>query len=211
MTTTVSMILFHGCRPDAQFSSFDKNFVASGEGVGVGVGFYFVTSLKGAAFHADNSTRGKGEALVYVCQLRKSAIMVDRFKAIERQDGQAMAWWIRLPCSISCGSDADWFGGLFKHRPRACPPWEDSDARKCEFLRERGLHAIYDFEGSFTDGYLQGTTILVLAPEMIDIVEILHVKNIHSETVGEAKQYGLADTAAQLGETGVQSRLRRGQ
>jgi hypothetical protein len=204
-----SMILFHGCRPDSPFTAFDETYVGKGEGAGVGVGFYFVTSLKGAAAHADSYTRGKGEALVYVCQLRESAIVLNRFKAIGEQHARSIEWWNRLPCTISCACDENWFGSLFKHRPRACPVWDDSEAKKCEFLRERGLHAIYDFEGSFTDSYLHGTSVLVLAQEMIEIVEVINVKDIHSETVGEAKRYVLADTERRLSETDVQSRLRR--
>ena len=67
---------------------------------------------------------------------------------------------------------------------------------------------MYDSDGSFTDSYLSGLSIVVLDERVIDIIEVLPVEQLHLETIGEPKQYELADTQQKLGKTEVISFLR---
>lgn len=185
------MLLFHGTRKS--FNKFDSAFFDTGEH-SIGVGFYFTDSLKGACAHASRYAPHPGEPLVYVCEVRE-ALILDRWKPISKHSPAVQKHWETLPLAQYCAKDSrDWFEDLFRTLPIGNPTPEPSESQKYTFLRERGFHVMYDSDGSFTDGYLSGLSIVVLDERVIDIIEVLPVEQLHLETIGEPKQYEIADT-----------------
>ena len=196
------MLLFHGSK--ASFTTFDDQHVGSGEGAGVQIGFYFTEYPKGAAHHASSYLHHlDGIAKVYVCKLKPHARVLTRGKPITEHDPELLAFWKdQLPVAKSCtAASRNWFDQL--------DPSSKAGKETCSYLRNAGFHAIVDFEGDQVDGYLGGSCILVIAPAAIEIVEVLPVADILSETMGEFRQHILAESKQALCANGVLSYLRR--
>lgn len=200
------MLLFHGTRK--LFKEFDSTFFGSGE-AGVGVGFYFTDSLKGAYNHATRYAPHPGEPLIYVCEIREPVLMLQMGKEISKHSQEVQRHWETLPVAQYWAKNRrDWFGNLFRMLPLGNPSPEPSDSQKYVFLREWGFQVMYDADGDYTDSYLCGTSIVVLDEQVIDIIEILPAEQLHLEIIGEAKKYELAGIQQELGKTGVRSFLR---
>lgn len=201
------MLLFHGTRK--RFDKFDPAFFGTGE-AGVGVGFYFTDSLKGAYQHATGYAPRPGVPLIYVCEVREPALMLNIRQPISKHSPEVQHHWERLPIAQYLAKESShWFGDLFRMLPFGNPDPEPSESQKYAFLRKHGFQVMYDTEGAYTDAYLCGTSIVVLDERIIDIIEVIPADALLPEMIGDAKEYELADTLRELGNSSVLSYLRR--
>lgn len=205
--------IFHGSR--CLFEKLDSEFVLTGEGVGVGIGFYFVNSLKGAANHAKGYAKQSGEPIVYVAKLKPSIKILTKGEPISSHRPEIYKkWHLELPFSChSIVNCRDWFSRLanehFTLRHHIDRTNKIVEKATCQILLDKGFDAIDNFEWTITDGYLHGTTILILNYDMIEIIESHLVKEIYPEILGDAKKYVISDKKRILGDTNRLSYLMR--
>ncbi|EGR4213424.1 hypothetical protein NTH44_003597 [Vibrio metoecus] len=202
-------ILYHGTRAHP-FDKFDLMKLGSGEGCNAADGFYFASSLLGAANHARYRSRQEGEPCVYVCRFKHDAKVLTLGNAIFLHNEKVQSHWNSLPVWPSCIQSENWYGELGFTPELSLRKTSILDERKkCRYLRNFGFDAIMDFEsGAFLDSYLHGRSHLLLNPEAIEIIEILKVEQIQSELSGKLRHYTLNATEQPLGTTGVFSKLR---
>lgn len=167
--STVERLLYHGSR--ANFEKFNPSSVKTGEGAGVGVGFYFVGNFEGAAMHAIKHNHKKGDPLVYVIKLRPGTKILERELPIEKHNAEILNYWRqRMPSQCwGLSNKRDWFNRLYKNHP-SFELFEEFDERKiCEILLRAGFDVIENFED--TDTPYHSRTTLVLNTNVIEIVE----------------------------------------
>ncbi|BDV44048.1 hypothetical protein GURASL_29710 [Geotalea uraniireducens] len=204
--------LFHGSRAD--FYRFNPLYIGTGENAGPGVGFHFTDSLKGAAAHAKGYVRGDGEPLVYVCRAVTGSNVIRRGIAPAKHPPVIQKIWNeKLPVACSrLFSALNWFDELenyFSPILVADCPSDNSEAKKCHFLQQCGIDFITNYEAGWQDAYLHGDVILLLNPNMVEIIECLRADEICAETIGDPKKYLLSNSQLLLGDTNVLSYLRR--
>ncbi|MDP3012725.1 MAG: hypothetical protein Q8M92_00695 [Candidatus Subteraquimicrobiales bacterium] len=200
--------LFHGSR--AKFKFFDNKFINTGERAGLRIGFEFTDSLKGAANHARDKARSKGEPVVYICKFKKGTKVLKRQVPITSHDDFILDHWNKI-LPITCQkikNEKEWFGDLYKY-VLSIKFSNEIENDTCKFLLESGFDAIDNFECGWQDGYLHGNVILVMNCEQIEIIESFLVIDIGAEiTSDDHKKYFFSETKAPLGETGLMSYLR---
>jgi hypothetical protein len=199
--------IYHGSR--AIFESFDSSFIGTGENAGIGYGFYFATSLKGAANHCWSYCRGDGEKVIYVCKFTKSAKILFVGESVSNHSLDVVNTWGKLPHQYQkMISSKSWFGETTALQSQQINT-DEKIKMLCQILHKVGFDAIYDIEGSSTDSYFHGKSILVLEPESVDIVERLSAVEILDETCGAPKEYYLSEKKQFLDKKNVLSFLRR--
>lgn len=204
-------LIYHGTRAE-KFSQFDLAKLGTGEGANAANVIYFVTSLKGAYNHALLKARQKGTPLVYVCQFKPDAKILTLDMPICEHTNQVRELWDSLPVWVSTKESKNWYYQL------ALPPESSVDhylppldeRKRCDLLRSFGFDGIRNFEaGAWVDSYLHGRSHVILNPNCVDIIEVLNADDIQPEVYGSAKNYCLADHSTALGDTGINSRLKR--
>ncbi|MFG6076881.1 hypothetical protein [Erwinia sp. OPT-41] len=163
------MKLFHGTR--ANFTKFSVDYPGTGEGGRIHA-IWFTDNFKGAKNHALLYARQPGPGRVYECELSDDALILKTDIPLYEQIAVYKAISTHLPVSISVQKYYDHlFGdyhrlsGKFNHHSN------DEDLHN-NILMSAGIDAIHDYEGSWTDPYLHGSTTVVLSLEKIKILEI---------------------------------------
>ncbi len=207
MPNSSGTLWFHGSRAD--FDAFDHAFVGTGERAGIGFGFYLVNSLKGATAHAKSYAKQHGNPIVYVIRMSPDAKILTQGKPISSHSPEILQYWDKA-LTFNCYLLRDnqfWFDDFWKAQHPDYRLSVHDDKEVCSVLFKAGFDAIKNVE--LVDGYLNGSTILVLNPGCFEIIEKLPVEAIYKETLGASKDYYLSDTREELGSTGILSYLRR--
>lgn len=202
-------LIFHGTRAK-EFDKFELGMLGTGEGCNHANGFYFVSNLKGACYHADYKARQVGKPTVYVCAIKEQAKVVTIGKSISMHPKYLQQHWDKLPVWISTKRGKEWYSELAKPpENRIHNDLIDLNERKrCHILRENGIDILKDFEsGQFVDGGYHGRSHLVLNPDSIDIIETLNVEEIYDEIAGRPKFYHLRKEPCIFGKSNILSRL----
>jgi len=172
--------LFHGTRQ--RFAQFDAAFKGTGESGDIDA-CWFTDNFNGARSHALYKNRNPGAPLVYRCELMPEALIADHSKPLAKQPAIAerLRRYTSVGLSCSLGEGADWHALIM--------PFYQTYQGKIFFNGHRGLssnevialylscgiHGVYDWEGAWTDGYLQGTTTVIFDFSVLVIREVIEV------------------------------------
>ncbi len=172
--------LFHGTRQ--RFETFDASFKGTGESGDIDT-CWFTDNFNGARSHALYKNRNPGAPLVYRCELLPGALIADHSKPLAAQPAIAERLRRYTPVGLSCslGDGPDW------HALKM--PFYQTYQGKIIFSGHRGIfgddiiaiyrscgiHGVYDWEGAWTDGYLQGTTTVLFDFSVLVIREVIEV------------------------------------
>ena len=181
--------IFHGAR--SQFQQFHDRKAGSGEGAGVKIGYHFTGTLAGAAHHAEHYVRSDHKPVVYVCRLKSQANILCRGERITNHAEEIQQMWQQMPLVYSTLNDSnDWYELLLSQNFSDKSVIEDEDVYKLRLLSQHGFDGVDDFEGWLTDGHFGSATLLVLNPDVIEIVEVMDVESHWNEIV-QRKTYKL--------------------
>lgn len=174
------MELFHGTRQ--RFAQFDAAFKGTGESGDIDA-CWFTDNFNGARSHALYKNRNPGAPLVYRCELMPEALIADHSKPLAKQPAIAerLRRYTSVGLSCSLGEGADWHalkmpfyqtyqGKIFFNGHRGL-----SSNEVIALYLSCGIHGVYDWEGAWTDGYLQGTTTVIFDFSVLVIREVIEV------------------------------------
>ncbi|HCM9673919.1 TPA: hypothetical protein N5O16_004179 [Enterobacter roggenkampii] len=173
--------LFHGSRQ--YFDNFDTAFKGTGE-AGTIDACWFTDNFKGAKNHAVLKNRNSSPPLVYRCELTSKALLADHSIPLSEQphisDLIRSFFPVSISESIKPGRDWHCFSQPHYQITREGKTVHmgsvglDSD-EIISLYKKCGIHGVYDWEGIFTDGYLQGTTIIMFNFSELRIREVIEV------------------------------------